>query len=155
MIDSSTHAPSANDGNPPRGGHDDVAQFHSWRLMIGTLAAPLAWFAQMFAGEVLTTRACAAMGAGGPADPPGWLTPVLIALSAACFAVGVTGVVVAWRTVIFTRARRRLALHGRARRIAELEWFLARVSVLSSAMFLFGLVSTDLAVWVLTPCGRW
>ena len=133
----------------------DATRLHSWRLLAGTLATSLAWFAQMFIGEVLTAQACSISTPDRPAAPPAWMMPALMVLSVACFALGVAGVVVAWRTVIFTRARRRDALDVRARRITELEWFLARVSALSSAMFMFGLVTTDLAVLVVSPCGRW
>jgi hypothetical protein len=132
-----------------------IPRFHSWRLMIGTLATPLAWFAQMFIGEVLTSQACALTDPARPSAPPSWALPALIALSVACLVVGIVGVVVAWRTVVKTREKHWPALYGRARRIAELEWFLARVSALCSAMFMFGLISTDLAVIVVSPCGQW
>ncbi|WP_225032018.1 hypothetical protein [Paraburkholderia sp. XV] len=145
------------DGN--RGGEDgtlqDTARFRSWRLLLGTLATPLAWVAQMFIGEVLTTRACSLASAGRPSGPPAWAMSALIALSVGCFVLGVAGVGFAWRTVVLTRARRWHALDRRTRRAVELEWFLARVSVLSSAMFMFGLLSTDLAVIIVAPCGRW
>lgn len=140
-------------GNDPL--HQDATRLHSWRLLTGTLAAPLAWFAQMFIGEVLTAQACSMSTPNRPSTPPVWMMPALTVLSVACFALGVAGVVVAWRTVIFTRARRGDGFDMRARRITELEWFLARVSALSSAMFMFGLVTTDLAVLVVSPCGRW
>ncbi|CAG9219291.1 conserved membrane hypothetical protein [Paraburkholderia sabiae] len=133
----------------------DLARFHSWRLLVATLATPLAWFAQMLIGEVLTAQACSLSDVRHPAAPPPWVIPAMMALSVACFVLGVVGVVVAWRTMIFTRSRRAQALGERARRVTELEWFLARVSMLSSAMFMFGLVSTDLAVLVVSPCGRW
>jgi hypothetical protein len=151
----SDHPTRTHEANGHGSRHADLARFHSWRLLVATLAAPLAWFAQMFIGEVLTAQACSLSDPGHPAAPPSWVIPALMVLSVVCFVVGVAGLVVAWRTVIFTRTRRAHALEGRARRVAELEWFLARVSALSSAMFMFGLVSTDLAVLVVSPCGRW
>ena len=130
-------------------------RFHSWRLLTGTLATPLAWLAQMFIGEVLTAQGCALTDPARPLPPPSWMLPALVALSFVCFLAGIAGVVVAWRTVVMTRARQWHALYGQARRVAELEWFLARVSLLCSAMFMFGLISTDLAVIVVSPCGQW
>jgi len=128
-------------------------QFHPWRLSIGMLATALAWFAMMGAGEILTANVCALSDANRPAGPPPWAMPALIALSVACFAIGIAGVVVAWRNVVFTREKRKHRLEGRARRVAELEWFLARVSALSSALFMFGMVATGLAVVIVSPCG--
>jgi hypothetical protein len=133
----------------------EIPRFHSWRLLIGTLATPLAWFAQMFIGEVLTAQACALSDPARPLPPPSWTLPALATLSVVCLLVGIVGMVVAWRTVVITRAKRWHTLYGQARRIAELEWFLARVSALCSAMFMFGLVTTDLAVIVVSPCGQW
>ncbi|MEM5371191.1 hypothetical protein V4C53_34855 [Paraburkholderia azotifigens] len=152
MSDHPTRTRSANDSH---GLNQDLACFHSWRLLIATLATPLSWFAQMFIGEVLTAQACSLSDARHPGAAPAWVMPSMMVLSVACFVAGIAGVVVAWRTVIFTRTRREQALGERARRVTELEWFLARVSALSSAMFMFGLVSTDLAVLVVSPCGRW
>jgi hypothetical protein len=133
----------------------DIPRFHSGRLLTAALATPLAWFAQMFIGEVLTSQACAISDPLRPASPPTWVTTAMAALSVVCVIVGVAGVIVAWRAVVFTRGRRGHALDGRARRVAELEWFLARVSALSSAMFMFGLVTTVVAVVVVSPCGQW
>lgn len=134
---------------------NSVPRFHSWRLLFGTLATPLAWMIQMLIGELLTTRACATGDPQHSAILRSWMLPALIALSVACFALGAAGVAVAWRAMSLTRAQRGHALYGRARRVAELEWFLARISALSSAMFMFGLLATDLAVVVVSPCGRW
>jgi hypothetical protein len=131
-----------------------ASTFHSWRLLIGTLVTPLAWAAQMLIGEVLTAEACS-LNPEHSAAPPSWVMTPLIALSCACFVLGLFGVIVAWRNVRDTRAESRRALNGRARRIAELEWFFARVGALCSAMFMFGLIATDLAVVVVSPCGHW
>ncbi|MBN3758334.1 hypothetical protein G3N95_35860 [Paraburkholderia sp. Tr-20389] len=152
MSDQPTRTRDASDRHAP---HTELARFHSWRLLIATLATPLAWFAQMFIGEVLTTKACSLSNASYPAAAPSWAMPAMTVLSVACFVLGVVGVAVAWRSVIFTRTKRSHAHGERERRVTELEWFLARVSALSSAMFLFGLVATDLAVIVVSPCGRW
>ncbi|MEM5436816.1 hypothetical protein [Paraburkholderia diazotrophica] len=133
----------------------DIPRFHSGRLLTAALATPLAWFAQMFVGEVLTSQACALSDPLRPTSPPTWVTTALAALSVACLIVGVAGAIIAWRAVVFTRDRRGHGLDGRARRVAELEWFLARVSALSSAMFMFALVTTAVAVVVVSPCGQW
>ncbi|QYD67251.1 hypothetical protein KZJ38_12755 [Paraburkholderia edwinii] len=128
-------------------------QFHPWRLSAGMLATALAWFALMGAGEVLTANVCGLSDANGPKGPPSWAMPVLIAISVACFALAIVGVVIAWRNVVLTREKRKYPLEGRARRVAELEWFLARISALSSAMFMFGMFVTVLAVAIVSPCG--
>jgi hypothetical protein len=128
-------------------------QFHPWRLSAGMLATAFAWFALMGAGEVLTANVCGLSDANGPKGPPSWAMPVLVAVSAACFALAVVGVVLAWRNVVLTREQKKHSLEGRARRVAELEWFLARISALSSAMFMFGMLVTVLAVAIVSPCG--
>ncbi|ALL71632.1 Cytochrome c oxidase polypeptide I (plasmid) [Paraburkholderia caribensis MBA4] len=133
----------------------DLVRFRSWRILVGTLATPIAWFAQMLIGEMLTAQACSISDPLRPSAPPSWVTPALIALSVVCFVAGVVGLAIALRTVTLTRAKRWHALDGRARRVAELERFLATVSALSSAMFMFGLISTDLAVLVVWHCDRW
>ncbi|ACC74565.1 hypothetical protein PPMP20_22800 [Paraburkholderia phymatum] len=152
MSDQPTRTRDANDRD---GLHRDLLRFHSWRLLIAALATPLAWFAQMLIGEVLTAQACSRSDAQHPAPVPSWAIPALIVLSMVCFVIGAIGVALAWRTVTFARRKRSQARSERERRVAELEWFLARVSALSSAMFMFGLVATDLAVIVVSPCGRW
>ena len=128
-------------------------QFHPWRLSAGMLATALAWFALMGAGEVLTANVCGLSDANRPEGPPSWATPVLIAISVACFALAIVGVVIAWRNVVLMREKKKLPLEGRARRVSELEWFLARISALSSAMFMFGMLVTVLAVAIVSPCG--
>lgn len=133
----------------------DMPRFHSRRLLTAALVTPSAWFAQMFVGEVLTTQACALSDPTRPASAPSWVTAAMVALSTVCLIVGIAGVIVAWRTVVFTRERRAHALDGCARQVAELEWFLARVCLLSSAMFMFGVIATFLAVAVVSPCGQW
>ncbi|WP_233849589.1 hypothetical protein [Paraburkholderia sp. HD33-4] len=134
---------------------NQAPRFHVWRLLIATLATPLAWFAQMLIGEVLTAQSCALSDPNHPVTPPSWVITALIALSAVCFVVGVAGIVVAWRTVAFTRAQLQQSLQGRAHRVAELEAFLARIGVLSSAIFMFGLIVTSIAVAMVSWCGRW
>ncbi|HEY4349927.1 MAG TPA: hypothetical protein VGN31_01795 [Paraburkholderia sp.] len=128
-------------------------QFHPWRLSVGMLATALAWFALMGAGEVLTANVCGLSDANRPKGPPSWAMPTLIAVSVACFVLAIVGVAIAWRNVVFTREKRKRPLEGRARRVAELEWFLARISALSSAMFMFGMIVTVLAVAIVSPCG--
>ncbi|MFC0399382.1 hypothetical protein [Paraburkholderia rhizosphaerae] len=130
-------------------------QYHPWRLSIGLLGTALAWFALMLIGEGLTATTCALSDPVRPAAPPSWAMVVMIALSAVCVALGIAGAVLAWRNVVFTREKRQRPLEGRARRVAELESFLAKVGALCSAMFMFGLIATVLAVAILAPCGQW
>jgi hypothetical protein len=139
-------------GDP--GNSADVPRFHGWHLLIGTLATPAAWLAQMLIGGVLTTQACALRDANPAAATPAWIMPAMLALSVACLVLGVAGVIVAWRAVFITREQSRRAPTGRPHQVAELEWFLARVSALSSVIFLFGLISIDLALQIMSPCGN-
>jgi hypothetical protein len=148
---SDRHAQTQPQARPQQTGA--APQFHPWRLSAGMLATALAWFALMAAGEVLTANVCGLSDAIRPQGPPSWAMPVLIAVSVACCVLAVVGVVIAWRNIVLTRERRKCALEGRARRVAELEWFLARVSALSSAMFMFGMIVTVLAVAIVSPCG--
>jgi hypothetical protein len=148
-----------NDGDhghrPEHAGRHQIPRFHGGRLLVAALATPLAWFAQMLIGEVLAAQACALSDPNHPVMPPWWVMTALIALSTVCFVVGVAGMVVALRTVAFTRAQLRQPLQGRQRRVAELEAFLARIGVLCSAIFMFGLVATSIAVAMVSRCGPW
>jgi hypothetical protein len=158
MTGHSAHTQSDSDNGRSREdkrGRTGTPRFHPWRLTFGMLATAFAWFVQMYVGELLTANACALSDPRHPAAEPSWVLPAVIALSGACLLLGVAGVAVAWRNVFFMRAKRRRPLDARARRVAELEWFLATVSALCSAMFMFGLIATDLAVVVVSPCGQW
>jgi hypothetical protein len=128
-------------------------RFHPWRLLFGMLASAFAWFALMAAGEVLTANVCALSDAAHPQGPPSWAMPVLGAVTAACFALAIAGGFVSWRNLALMRKKRRQPLQGRARRVAELEWFVAKIGALSSAIFMFGMIATGLAVAMLSPCG--
>ncbi|WP_233860356.1 hypothetical protein [Paraburkholderia sp. HD33-4] len=157
-----TGAPSRAERNGGGDGHrtenadrNEAPRFQVWRLLIATFATPLAWFAQMLIGEVLAAQSCALSDANQPVTQPWWVTTALIALSTVCFVVGVAGTVAAWRTVAFTRAQLQQPLQGRPRRVAELEAFLARIGVLCSAIFMFGLVVTSISVVMVTRCGPW
>jgi hypothetical protein len=128
-------------------------RFHPWRLLFGMSATAFAWFALMAAGEVLTANVCALSDAAHPQGPPSWAMPLLGAITVACFVLAVAGGFVSWRNLAFMRKKRRQPLQGRARRVAELEWFVAKIGALSNAIFMFGMIATGLAVAMLSPRG--
>lgn len=125
-----------------------------WRVMTGMFAAPLAWLAQTLVVEALAAQACFADDRPLHAPQLPWLEAALVAVSLVCFATGVSGSVVAWRASRYInratpRERSPIPMRG------HLDAFLARVAAMCSTMFMFGLVATDVALLIVSPCGRW
>ena len=154
MLDESTRGSQAGGAGGPR---RDRRPPGAVALLTGLLAAPLAWFAQINIIEALAAQSCFAHDR--PLPQP-WMHSALTAIdvvSAVCLAIGVCGTVVAWRNrrVAVTLAREAGAGAGAkgesVRRIA----FIARVSLLSTLVFLAGLIATDIARLIVSPCSRW
>jgi len=124
-------------------------------LLIGLLAAPLAWFLQIGVIEALAAQSCFAYDR--PQSQP-WMHSALTTItvvSAVCLSIGVCGAAFAWRNrrIAAQVARDSGARLGQAlvRRVA----FITRVSLMSTLLFVAGLVATDVAGLIVSPCSRW
>lgn len=129
------------------------------RTLIALLFAPLAWLAQLGIAELVLGQGCLkSAAAGGPvfvvlAMP--WTPTTLAVASLACLVFGGLGGWVAWRNLLRTAQiswRFPTALRGTR---AERDWFISRVCALSSTMFVLGLLTTDIAMLLITPCSPW
>jgi hypothetical protein len=124
-------------------------------VLIGLLAAPFAWLLQMMLAETLAAQACYPHDhpLGAPLVP--WMHAALVALGMLCLVAGAFGTWVAWRNLRRVAPLKLGALSGERRTRAELDWFLAHVAVMCSALFLFALIATDVAVAIVSPCRWW
>ncbi|NUX52916.1 hypothetical protein [Paraburkholderia youngii] len=124
-------------------------------VLIGLLAAPFAWLLQMMLAETLAAQACY------PHDHPlgaplvSWMRPAIVALGTVCLVAGAFGTWVAWRNLRRVAPLKLGGLNGERRTRAELDWFLTHVAVMTSMLFLFALIATDVAVAIVSPCRWW
>lgn len=136
--------------------------------LVGIFAAPLAWVGQTCISEALAAQGCDPYTGGlGVASSMRWASAAVVVLSVVCFVLGAVGTFVAWRNwrrnndaVRYTTAPSTPTSGSDAGRVmpprwAERDWFLARVGALSSTLFLFALIATDVAVVVVAPCRTW
>jgi hypothetical protein len=124
-------------------------------LLAGLLIPPFAWLLQMVIAETLAAQSCypSSEPLSAPAVP--WMSSALIAISAVCLGAGVVGSAIAWRNVRKIGPERWEALSDLNRRRAELARFLSRVALMCSALFLFALIATDVALAIVSPCRWW
>jgi hypothetical protein len=123
-------------------------------LWFGLAAAPLGWTLQMWMSASLAGYACYPH-----ADPVGkplwtWLPAVLPAISAAAFAIALSGGAVAWNTWQHTRSERPGSAHqlmetgdGRTR-------FIAMFGLLTSTVFVIAVAFGATALWLVPLWGR-
>jgi hypothetical protein len=125
------------------------------QILIALLVAPLAWLAQVAIAEMMLSERCVVGGPLFVVHSMPW-TPLTVALaSLLCLIFGVFGTLMAWRNLWRTARipwRFPSALRGTR---AERDWFLARISALSSSMFMLGLIATEIAILVIAPCSPW
>ncbi|HZZ13691.1 MAG TPA: hypothetical protein VFE79_23640 [Paraburkholderia sp.] len=121
----------------------------------GLLLAPFAWLAQMVIAETLASQSCFPFDHPLSAPLVSWLRPALVGVSALCLAAGAGGTVIAWRAVRRTARRMEQGADDATRRRARIERFLARVAAMCSALFLFALIATDVALVIVLPCRGW
>jgi hypothetical protein len=138
-------AAAATPGNARPGG---------WAVLIGLLLTPAAWFAQTNLAQTISAYACFPHGRPVTAPALPWLMHGLLALSVLTFIAGAIGVTVGlrnWRRTapLATAEARRTPPH----RTAARDCFLARVGTISSCVFMFGLVASDMALMMVPPCG--
>ncbi|MEQ5844378.1 MULTISPECIES: hypothetical protein [Paraburkholderia] len=123
------------------------------QMLTGLLAAPVVWIAQTLIAEVLVAQYCVPDAQSRVA--PAWIAPATGALSVVCLLIACGGTWVAWRNVRRT-ARIAAQPEGGPRDIhGGRERFLVCVGALSSTIFLFGALATDVAVVLLSPCRGW
>jgi hypothetical protein len=113
------------------------------------LGAPLAWIVQICTCEALTAQAC--YPAQDPLAHPELhaLNAYLGAVSLVCLAVALGGLTAAWR------GWRALRQSGDPDPDRRAERFLFRVAILSSPMFVLGLLVTAMAALIVSPCKPW
>jgi hypothetical protein len=138
---------------PSTTAHEDTLQqptVGGKRLWIGVLTAPSAWVLMEFVGYYLAARSCEPELSGvpflGTANPR--VTQVV--LDVVALVAGLVGLSVAcgsWRTLRSAPARRSSPELGRAQ-------FLAFVGVLTSALFLGGLVLFGLPPFLVNACSQ-
>lgn len=119
--------------------------------LAGLLIAPLAWLLQVVIAETVAAQSCYPFDTPLSAPLVPWMRPALVVISAVCLAAGGFGGVIAWRNL------RRLAreMRGARRKRTELVWFVSRVAAMCSALFLFALIATDVALAIVSPCRWW
>lgn len=125
------------------------------RMLIGLLVTPFAWLLQTLIAETLAAQICYPFNRPLSAPLVPWMRPALIAISAVCLVAGGLGSLIAWRNLRQIGAKRWGSLCGEGRTRAELEWFLSRVAMMCSMLFLFALIATDVALAVVSPCRGW
>jgi hypothetical protein len=124
-------------------------------VLIGLLLAPGAWLAQMVMTETLAAQSCYPVDQplSSPALP--WMHPALVAISALCLAAGVFGALTAWRNMRRLDAAKEGVPDDASSKRSGLEVFLTRVAAMCSALFLFALIATDIALALVSPCRWW
>lgn len=131
---------------PPEASHSPMRY-----ALAGLVIAPLAWLLQMVIAETLAAQSCYPFDKPLSAPVVPWMRPALVVISALCLMAGGFGGVIAWRNL-----RRLAAEKGTAsRKRTELVWFLSRVAAMCSALFLFALIATDVALALVSPCRWW
>ncbi|RKR36838.1 hypothetical protein [Paraburkholderia sp. BL17N1] len=125
------------------------------RVLVGLLVAPCAWLAQMVIAETLAAQSCYPLDQplSSPALP--WMRSALVVISALCLAAGAFGALTAWRNVRRLEAAKEGAPGGIGQRRSGLDAFLTRIAVMCSALFLFALIATDIALALVSPCKWW
>ncbi|MCC8396166.1 hypothetical protein LJ656_26615 [Paraburkholderia sp. MMS20-SJTR3] len=124
-------------------------------VLIALLAAPFAWLVQMMIAETVAAQTCYPYN--HPLGTPivWWMHPLLIGVSVLCLLAGAFGSWVAVRNLRRIAPLKRGALFGERRTRAELDGFLVHVAAMSSGLFLFALIATDIAVALVSPCRWW
>jgi hypothetical protein len=118
-------------------------------LWLGLLGAPAAWIAQLLLSEPIVAYACYPHRV--PLPEPVWneLPAMLVTISAACFAVALLSGIAAW--VSWRQfAKGRFAIAGEDR-----NRFLAKLSAVSSFIFIVAVIFNICAVLLVPPCRSW
>ncbi|SAK58350.1 hypothetical protein AWB77_01863 [Caballeronia fortuita] len=123
-------------------------------LVAGLLLAPLAWMMQTTFAQTIAAWGCFPHERPVRAPAMPWLEQGIVLLAIAALLLGVAGGVIAWRNWKRTgQLASMLKEHGSIDRHAARDAFIARAGALSSGLFVFALVATDLAWLLVAPCG--
>lgn len=125
------------------------------RVLVGLLVAPCAWLAQMVIAETLAAQSCYPVDQPLSAPALPWMRPALVAISVLCLAAGVFGALTAWRNVRRLDAAKEAGSGVASQRRRGLDVFLTRIAAMCSALFLFALIATDIALALVSPCKWW
>ncbi|MGQ7932399.1 hypothetical protein [Paraburkholderia sp. D1E] len=136
-------------------GMREAAHLSMRRALVGLLVPPLAWLLQMVIAETLAAQSCYPFNHPLSAPIVPWMQPALFTISGVCLVGGAFGSLIAWRNVRKIGPKQWGALSGARRTRAELEWFLSCVAAMCSAVFLFALIATDVALAIVSPCRWW
>jgi ABC-type multidrug transport system permease subunit len=121
------------------------------RIGVGLFGAPVAWIAQVFLSEPLAAHACYPYQV--PVSAPIWegLPAILIAISIACFAVALLSGFVAW--TLWRQSEPKPIEEGRED--IGTNRFLAKLSAMSSFIFIVAIIFNICAVFLVPPCSSW
>jgi hypothetical protein len=126
----------------------------AFALAIGLLLAPAAWMVQTNLAQTIAAWGC--FPHERPVHMPAlsWLEPGIVIVAVLALLMGIAGGIVAWRNWRRTGAiASMLNAHEPVDRHAARDAFIARAGALASALFVFALISTDLAWLLVSPCG--
>jgi len=143
-------APMADSANEQRViGETPVAP---WRVFVAILAAPAAWTLQVCIAEALVAQSCFPYDAPMRASYAGAALRAVVGISAAALVVGIAGACLSWRNWRRLADRANDAPPRADRTLLNGEAFVAKVGFMSSLLFLFALVATDVAVALVSGC---
>ncbi|CAN7611403.1 hypothetical protein LJR230_004400 [Trinickia sp. LjRoot230] len=124
----------------------------TWRVFAAVLAAPVAWTLQVCIAEALVAQSCFLHDAPMRASYAGAALDAVIALSCVALVAGMTGTFWAWRNWRGLLERPGEILPQGDANLRAGETFIAKVGFMSSLLFLFALVATDVAAVLVSAC---
>jgi hypothetical protein len=137
------------DRDPPISTDSHRSRMSVALLWLGLFGAPAAWVAQLLLSEPIAAYACYPYR--NPLPAPIWtgLPVMLTTISAACFAVALLGGFAAWVSwQQFVKGHAAMTGEDRNR-------FLAKLSAVSSFIFIAAIIFNICAVLLVPPCRPW
>jgi hypothetical protein len=145
---------SSSPSRSPSPDHKHAARPGGWPLALGLLLAPGAWFVQTNLAQTIAAWGC--FPHDRPVTHPAmtWLGTGIVILAVCALVIGGIGASIAWRNwkmtgVIVSEIKEQATIDRHTAR----DVFIARAGALGSALFVFALIATDLAWWIVSPCG--
>jgi hypothetical protein len=124
----------------------------AFALTVGVLATPGAWLAQTTIGETLIAEWCFPHNVQLRIPLAPTVAWSMVGMSALWLVVGICGTWLALRNWRLLRHARQAHPPERTDTKVEGEAFVARVGLMSSGLFLFALVATDVATSLVSAC---